>query len=242
MQILTKLNRWRRAPVLYTGRLRRRLFGQDESWIALPRDHFAPGTWEWLALTENRYGGFKAGVTTGKCRGGDRMSPFYHGYGETYEEFLKPLLPRRQDRLIVVEIGILNGSGLAIWCDLFPHARVIGLDINLANFEGNRRALEAAGAFAENAPECYEIDQLDVQGSRKVLADVFSNQKVDMVVDDGLHTTESIRNTLRLMLPHLARPFVYFIEDNWDSFDTLAAEHPEFKWSQRGEMTVTEFV
>jgi len=67
------------------------------------------------------------------------MSPFRHGYGKCYAEFLKPLLMNLENQHItLVEIGILNGSGLAIWCDLFPRARVIGFDIDLSPLSKTR--------------------------------------------------------------------------------------------------------
>ena len=141
-----------RAPKFSLKKIQRRIFGIDNSWLNRNRYDFPIGSWEWLALTESHYGGFKVGSATGENRGGDRMSPFYHGYGETYAEFLKPFLANRMKRITLVEVGILNGSGLAIWCDLFPNARVIGLDLDLSNFERNRPFLESKGAFEKNPP------------------------------------------------------------------------------------------
>ena len=170
------------------------------------------------------------------------MSPFdgqfCHGYGFSYAEFLKPLIPRRMARLTLVEIGILNGSGLAIWCDLFPNARVIGLDLDLRNFEKNRPFLESHGAFAKNTPELFEFDQLDLPKARNVLRDVLGEAKVDIAIDDGCHSIESIKITFDALNPHLNRNFVYFIEDNFETYDVLAHQHREYRWSQRGELVV----
>ncbi len=33
-------------------------------------------------------------------------------------------------------------------------------------------------------------------------------------MDDGLHMDKTILNTIAALRPHLAKPFVYFIEDN----------------------------
>jgi len=229
---------WRRAPRFYARKFRDKVLGADDCWLEQSRDNFIAGTWPWLALTEKRYGGFKHAVASGENIGGDRMSPFFHGYGVIYDEFLKPYLARRNDRLTLVEIGILNGSGLAIWCDLFPQARVIGLDINLDNFKANLPVLESAGAFGANKPELFEFDQLDAPRAKKVLNEVLGNTKVDIAIDDGLHSMESIRITLDAMSSHMADRFVYFIEDHFDTFDALAASYPQYRWSQRGEMTI----
>jgi hypothetical protein len=229
---------WRRAPLFYAGKLCERALGINDSWLTKNRDDFAPGTWQWLALSELQYGGFKVGVASRQNRGGDRMSPFFHRYGITYQEFLKTVMPRRGEGLTLVEIGILNGSGLAIWCDLFPKARVIGLDIDLRNFEANRASLEAAGAFSENRPELHEFNQLDPSKAAVLIRKILGETKVDIAIDDGCHSIESIEITFRAMLPHMAPQFVYFIEDNFDTYDVLAGRHRELRWAQRGEMTV----
>jgi hypothetical protein len=166
------------------------------------------------------------------------MSPFYHRYGSTYEEFLGSVLPRRLEPLTVVEVGILNGSGLAIWCDLFPSARVIGLDIDLRNFEANRATLEAAGAFSANRPELHQLDQLDPPKAREVISTVLGGTKVDVAIDDGCHSSESIRITFDALIPHMADSFVYFVEDNFDTYDLLAHQWPQYQWAQRDEMVV----
>lgn len=232
----------RRAPGFYFSNQWRRIFGSDESWKQRSRDDYAVGSWQWLALSELQYGGYKPGVASDDNRGGDRMSPFdgqfCHGYGFSYAEFLKPLIPRRMARLTLVEIGILNGSGLAIWCDLFPNARVIGLDLDLRNFEKNRSFLESKGALSKNSPELFEFNQLDLPKARNILRDVLGDDKVDIAIDDGCHSIESIKITFDALKPHLNRNFVYFIEDNFETYDALAHQHREYRWSQRGEMVV----
>ncbi len=229
---------WARAPRFCAGRLCARVFGYDDSWLRSTRDEFPLGSWQWLALTEELYGGFTIGAASGKNRGGDRMSPRYHGYGFTYAEFLEPLLTRREDSLTLVEVGILNGSGLAIWCDLFPKARVIGLDIDPSNYEENRQRLLNCGAFSVNQPEVYRFDQLDVAQGRKCLVAVLQGQKIDVAIDDGCHTIDSIALTMQVLCPHFADSFAYFIEDNFDTYDVLARQYPQYRWAQRGEMVV----
>jgi hypothetical protein len=235
---LRRLRMWRRAPAFYAKKLRGRMLGMDDSWLSKERSDFSPGSWQWLALTEKHYGGFKVGSASGANRGGDRMSPYFHGYGETYEEFLKPLVARREERLTVVEVGILNGSGLAIWCDLFPNARVVGLDIDLSNFEANHAALEAAGAFRINQPELHDFDQLDAAKAVRILQEVLGNTKVDLAIDDGFHSIDSIKITFAALVSHMASQFVYFIEDNFDTYDGLASGYSKFRWAQRGEMVI----
>lgn len=101
------------------------------------------GSADWLARTEIIYGGYVTGVERrkvsaqdgrakeelefGGMTGGDRM--LHHGYGPIYARYLAPFLG--QSGLTMAEFGILKGTGFAMWCDLFPSARVIGFDIDL---------------------------------------------------------------------------------------------------------------
>jgi hypothetical protein len=231
-----------RGPTFYLGNLLRRFFKKNEAWKFKSRDDFPIGSWQWLALSEIKYGGHKPGVASDNNRGGDRMSPFdgqvCHGYGFSYAEFLKPRYARRMEPLTLVEVGILNGSGLAIWCDLFPNARVIGLDLNLSNFNANRSQLESYGAFRNNTPEVHEFNQLDPSFAASVLNNVLGDRKIDIAIDDGCHSIESIKNTFDCFRHHLNQQFVYFIEDNFDTYDVLAAKHKDYRWSQRGEMVI----
>ena len=127
----------------------------------------------------------------GGMTGGDRM--LHHGYGPTYARYLQPFLGARN--LTVAEFGILKGTGLAIWCDMFPHASVIGLDIDVGYFLENKSTLERRGAFTQNKPEVHEYDQL-VSG-RDRLQQILKGSTLDVVIDDGLHSTESIITTWR---------------------------------------------
>ena len=98
----------------------------------------ARGSADWLIRSEVAYGGLVTDVArrrvssldtrspeqlaTGGMTGGDRM--LHHGYAESYASYLAPLLGEQS--LTVAEFGIPKGTGLAIWCDLFRSARVIG--------------------------------------------------------------------------------------------------------------------
>jgi len=195
---------------------------------------------EWLALTEALYGGLqRGGVSSKRDQGGDRMSPCYHGYGRCYAEFLKPLISRAaEERLTLVEVGILNGSGLAIWCDLFPNARVLGFDIDLSNFQANRKNLESVGAFKNNSPEVYAFNQLDAVKAGEVLRKTLGDNRIDIAIDDGCHSRESVEITFRQIRPFLGRQCVYFIEDNFDTYDWLASRYRDYYWTTRGEIAV----
>ncbi len=206
------------------------------------------GSVGWLIKTEVKYGGFISDVPRRKVSpldartaealnqggmiGGDRM--LHHKYAPTYAQFLKPFL--NQNKLRCAEFGILKGTGLAIWCDLFPDARVIGFDIDPAYFEANRENLRKLGAFSENSPEIYFYDQL-VDG-RDILAKVFDQETLDVVIDDGLHSLEAIIKTWRTVRPFLSQRFVYFVEDYPGLLEQSGTEFASFECKELGMMTV----
>jgi len=206
------------------------------------------GSAEWLIRSEIAYGGYVTDVVRrrvspldgrsleqlafGGMTGGDRM--LHHGYGPTYARYLKPLLASKG--LTIGEFGILKGTGLAIWCDLFPDARVIGFDIDLGHFEENRNALVGRGAFTCNQPELHEYDQL-IDG-KEHLRTILRGRTFDVVIDDGLHSRESIMTTWRSVAPHLSTQFVYFIEDFEGLLDVCSTEFAPFDCSAIGMMTV----
>lgn len=198
---------------------------QEQQYLANLSDT-GPGTAEWLISSEIRYGGITTGIAREKvsphdhrglderesnlATGGDRM--LHHGYAKHYAEFLQPYVQDRDRRIVICEFGILTGIGLAIWCDLFPNARCIGFDVDLSCIRKNMDNLLQLGAFSKNSPELFEYDQFVY--SADYLKEILDGDKIDIVMDDGHHSDESILTTLRSAHPHLGEGFVYLIEDN----------------------------
>ena len=186
-----------------------------------------PGTAEWLACTEIIYGGVTtAAIEREKvraydlryldnseiygARGGDRM--LHHGYAKHYQYHLQPYVQDRDKRFVICEFGILKGTGLAIWCDLFPNARIIGFDLDLSNIKNNMDNLIQLGAFSNNQPELFEYDQFVY--SADYLREILGGDQIDICIDDGHHSDESILTTFKSVKSNLNEKFVYMIEDN----------------------------
>ncbi len=170
-------------------------------------------------------------------QGGDRMAAGKqtHGYAPAYAQHLRSFVRDRR-RLTLLEVGILKGSGLAIWSDLFPDARILGLDIDLSHARDHWPVLEARGAFAANNVELHEFDQLG--GTADDLAALLKEDRLDVVIDDGLHSEPAILGTLACVMPFLASDFVYFVEDNRDVHRVIAREYPQYLVKTYGELTV----
>jgi hypothetical protein len=210
-------------------------------------------TKEWLRETELKYTGGRnnriayrnqSPIEHARVRGGPdghRMQPREergHDYAPLYARAFNHFAEINKKRLVLVELGILRGNGLAIWCDLFPHARVIGLDVDLTHWKENEPALKARGAFQHNLPETYHFDELDPLG-HLLLKEILGEDKIDVLIDDALHDTPSIMKAMRTMLQFMARPSLYFIEDNRKVHREVKKKYGRFaRVKAAGEMTV----
>lgn len=164
--------------------------------------------------------------------GGDRMS--HHGYACKYAEYLLQFLGA--DNMTLVEVGILKGTGLAMWCDLFPAAKILGLDIDLGHIQGNMTNLKDMGAFSQNSPNLFEFDQYDCDAS--IFKKGLDGRKINIFIDDGCHSDKAILNTLQCAEPYLADKFVYFIEDNTNIHKTISENYPQFNVDYENELTI----
>jgi hypothetical protein len=196
------------------------------------KDHVF-GSKGWLVHTEKRFGGFVKNVPVNTIseaddrnlvnvqkegmQGGDRMA--YHAYAKIYAQYLKPFIKKHDGDLVIIEIGILRGTGLALWCELFPNARVIGLDIDLSNYNQNLNNLISLGAFRKRRPEVYKFDQL--KSLTGELEAILRGDKIDICIDDGLHTTAAVQNTMEVVLRHMSDRSVYFVEDYRDKMKVV---------------------
>jgi hypothetical protein len=185
----------------------------------------APGSAWWLHEAEKRYGGHQTFVPRNKVSpvdprepeelkvggmfGGDRMCPDIHNYAPFYERHLRAYIGRP---IVIVEVGILRGQGLAMWSELFPDGTVIGLDIDLGHVESERPTLVSRGAFKVANVETAVFDQY--LGTAADVERILGGRKADIVIDDGCHTRPAIINTFRCLRPFLADRFTYICEDN----------------------------
>lgn len=202
-----------------------------------PMDACEPGTEEWLKAAEKHFGGIVRNVerktvshldprtpeeiAKGGMTGGDRM--FHHGYAGAYAATLAPFVSRRETEMTIIEVGILRGTGLALWSVLFPNARIIGLDIDVSHTADNLAFLKARGAFSRGFPELHRFDQLT--GTAQDVSAILAGARIDICIDDGLHTDASIVNTARAIHPHLSEQSAYFVEDSYIPIREL---HPIF--------------
>ena len=158
--------------------------------------------------------------------GGDKMAPERNAYADVYARLFDGLEPR-----VIVELGVFQGASMALWCDLFPEAQVVGLDLSLDRYHANLYALRERGAFTVNTPLVHEWDAYaDEAEFLRDLGDI------DVFVDDGPHTRDAIVNVLGLVGPLMADGGVYVIEDFRDGDRLLADQFPQAEIVRAGRL------
>jgi len=229
---------------------------QDITTDAILYDNIGPlgqyprGSALWLKSAEKHFGGIANNVEfrtvskddprgheklkSGGMTGGDRMS--HHAYAAFYAKHLQRFLETSDP--VIVECGILKGTGLAVWSELFPEATIVGLDIDPSHFLENKKYLESKGAFKFSKPKISQFDQFNI--NKNELVEILKNRKIDIMIDDGFHSNFTIMNTLDAFWPYLKIGGVYFVEDNDKVVNEIREKYKSEKIYSYGKMTVLE--
>lgn len=130
-----------------------------------------------------------------------------HFYTPHYHRYLSHL---RKKRFTLLEIGIggyeeqgKGGESLRMWREYFPKAQIVGLDIVDKQFVASNRIRPYVGSQTD--PEV--IDQI-----------FHDFPDIKVVVDDGSHRPEHIRESFRLIIDRLPADGIYIIEDTQTSY------------------------
>lgn len=131
------------------------------------------------------------------CHKGRHVTKWTH-YFPIYERFFSQF---RNKPIIFMEIGVMGGGSLDLWCRYFgPQAQIIGIDIN---------------PYCEqfNAPPNVHVrigDQSDPDFLQKIY-DEFGAP--DIVLDDGSHMMDHVSKTFEFFYPKITTHGVYMVED-----------------------------
>ena len=130
-----------------------------------------------------------------------------HWYTQHYERHLGHL---KNERFTLLEIGIggyrnprKGGASLRMWRAFFPHAQIIGLDLQDKSFLDGDRIRTVRGS------------QTDAELLRRIVEEAGG---VRVVIDDGSHRPEHVRASFAALFPLLADDGVYAIEDTQTSY------------------------
>jgi hypothetical protein len=123
-------------------------------------------------------------------RSGDGM-----GYLPIYETYFAPL---RDSEIHLLEVGVNMGASILLWLEYFENAKVFGVDI-----EPRERPTHERYQFRQG-------DQMDKQFWHVF---VENTPKLNIIIDDGGHTSGQIETTFWSLWPHLLPGGYYCIED-----------------------------
>lgn len=174
----------------------------------------------------------KEELNSGGMIGGDRM--LHHSYSQYYAKYLLPYL--KKTNISIVEVGILKGTGLAIWSDIFPNAKIFGFDIDINHYLKNIPNLKKQKAFKKIKPKVYNFDQF--KNNKLLLKKLFSKNKINICIDNGFHSDKTAMNTFKQIKPYLSKDFIYFIEDNKTIYSEIRKKYPQYTMYNYGELTI----
>ena len=142
------------------------------------------------------------------CRFRTDKASIGHDYLSFYERYFCGL---RDDKLTLLEIGVLNGASLKVWEAYFPNAAVIGADINPAcrRFAGDRVSIETM--------DQGNIEDLVQLGIR--------HGPFDVIIEDGSHRWDHQITTLRTLFPFLRNGGYYVVEDLQTNYGAMADQY-----------------
>jgi len=138
-----------------------------------------------LTLLANKYGTDKGSEDYYKLKA--------KNYTRIYDEHFSDI---RNEKLVILELGIQNGGSLFMWRDYFVSSEIIGMDLQrkcLANED--KRISVCIG-------DCTD---------HKVLDKLFHNKEFDIVIDDASHDTYDIIKSYNYLRPKTTK--FYCIED-----------------------------
>lgn len=142
-----------------------------------------------------------------------------HTYMPHYERLLGSLADKP---INLLEIGVCSGGSLKMWLELFPKARIYGVDVvnntpwKPGVFENHIDLLDARAPIqkrltSDDRPYIHTLDQSDPK-----LATIFPENFLDVIIDDGSHVFDHQTKARESLWPALKPSGWYFIEDILD--------------------------
>ncbi|MDR2140259.1 MAG: class I SAM-dependent methyltransferase [Deltaproteobacteria bacterium] len=141
----------------------------------------------------------------GRRHGTDKSSgPHGHDFLRKYEFFLKP---RQNAHFTFLELGVFKGASLRMWADYFPHARIIGVDI-------------------EPQTRSHQTDRIEViigDLAEVKFLESLADLSPEVIIDDASHWWPDQLRSLLVLYPRLPSGGLYIMEDIHTSFPPLDA-------------------
>jgi hypothetical protein len=121
-------------------------------------------------------------------------------------------IKNRFDKITLVEIGVFTGHSLKLWSDWFTNGNIIGIEINK-----NEGLSQSSGFSALN--DMYNFNVIWEDAYVENTVDMFDDNSIDFLIEDGSHELEHQIFTVKKWLPKLKSGGILVIEDIKDYYD-----------------------
>lgn len=122
-----------------------------------------------------------------------------NGYLRYYDTWFAPWVGRS---VRLVEIGVHRGGSLALWCDYFPGADVVGIDLVRPERVDPRARL-------------FIGSQSDPAFLTTTLGEAFGGAPADIVIDDASHLAFETKVTLDTLFDEWLAPGGLYVIEDW---------------------------
>ena len=141
-----------------------------------------------------------------------------HSYLPLYQILL---IRKKETAKNILEVGIGSGGSIKLWSDFFKNATVYGLDIIHMNTVWEK-IKNKENIILHTSSDAYNNAFFDHHFLNK-------NIKCDVLLDDGPHTLESMKQFIRLYSQIMTDDGILIIEDvqSWDWIGQLKNEVPD---------------
>ncbi|RAK57145.1 class I SAM-dependent methyltransferase [Phenylobacterium deserti] len=125
----------------------------------------------------------------------------------------------------MLEVGVFQGGSSLLFADMFPEAKIVGIDWNQGNPEIQAH-LERMG-YADRVKLYWGVSQDDRARIEGILRAEFEGEPLDWVVDDCSHLYSYTTKSFDVVYPHIRRGGFYALED-WGCVHKLGRALPAY--------------
>ena len=123
---------------------------------------------------------------------------------DIYEKYFNEY---KDNEIVLMEIGVLNGSSLKVWNEYFKNVKIIGLDIDPSKKQYSSENIEIFIGSQDSPNILDEINDKYKQG-------------IDIIIDDGSHINTLTISSFEMFFPKLNKGGLYVIEDTHCTYGT----------------------
>jgi predicted O-methyltransferase YrrM len=113
----------------------------------------------------------------------------------------------------ILEFGIFEGGSAFLFAEMFPNAKIVGIDMRASNPALERHI--ARSGLQDRIKLYHGVLQDDHIAVSHIINQEFGEAAIDMLVDDCSHNYSFSRSSFEIAFPKLKKSGIYALED-WD--------------------------